>query len=176
MLTPDEVKKVFDQVINIWVNPEIERRIKRGWLKEDFRFSRVQIIFTPKQKTKIRFNDEIDVTARVRLKKSVVKGDEINNSDIDSVEKIEVNYPPNSGHITLIRFLDEWIIIFDCKYNKEKIREFIAASKEFYESAKDNLEKGRLRPFFENCWASAELSSACHFLSLGKNMKTIRQP
>src|SRR3989344_1786473 len=167
MFSQEEIKRVLDQAMNIWINPEIEKRKKNGWLKDDFQLKRAQVIFTPNQKNKIRFNEEIKIIAKSKLNRAVVKGEEISVSNLQKVEEFIVDYPANSGHITVFRFLDSWIIIFNSRYNKEKIRDFIVASKEFYESARDNLEKGRLRPLFEDCWASAELSSACHSLSLG---------
>ena len=174
MLNEEEIKRAFEQAMSIWVNPEIEIRKKKGWLKEDFILKIAQIIFTPNQKTKIKFNNQVKITAKVKLKRNVIKGEVIFHSDLETIEDINVNCPPNSGHITLILFLDRWIMVFDARYNKEKIMDFILASKEFYESAKENLEKNRLRPFFENCWASAELSSACHFLSLGQEYSNHR--
>ncbi len=169
MLNQEEIKRAFDQAMDIWIKPEIERRKKKGWLKGDFKFSRAQIIFTPKKLPRIKFNKEVVVKAKARAKRKILKGEQVTTSDISSIEEIIVDCPPNSGHITLIFFLDRWVVAFDSRYNKKKIKEFIKASREFYESAKDNLEKKRLRPFFENCWATAELCSACHFLSLGQD-------
>ena len=103
----------------------------------------------------------------ILLDKKIIEGDEIRYSDLKSINKFIVDYPKDTGHITIFRFLDKWIFIFYASYNQAKIKDFNIASKEFYESAKDDLDKGRLRPLFENCWASAELSSACHSLSLG---------
>src|SRR3989344_7852179 len=63
-------------------------------------------------------------------------------------------------------FSKYWIFSFDFRYNKEIIKKHIEASKEFYESAKDNIEKNRLRPFFEDAFASAELSAKSILLAL----------
>ena len=66
--------------------------------------------------------------------------------------------------------LNKWVVIFDAEYNKERkeeIKRCVEYSKEFYESAKNNLENGRLIPFYGHCWDSAELSTACHSLILG---------
>ncbi len=171
MLTEKEIKRVFDQALQIWIIPDIEEKKKKGWLREDFKFNKSQIIFTPNKKPVIKYNEAVYVTAKVKLKegKSVKKGDTVTSLDIEKIDDIKVKYPKNSGHITLIQLLGRWIILFDARYNKEKISEFVKASNEFYESAKDNLEKNRLRPFFEDCWASAEISSSCHFLSLGQD-------
>lgn len=50
-----------------------------------------------------------------------------------------------------------WIISFDFRYDKKRAKERIEAAIEFLESAKENLNKNRLRPFYENCFACAEL-------------------
>ena len=165
----DKIKKrAFEQTMDIWINPEIEIRKRKGWLKDNFELKRAQIIFNPKKRPKIRFNEDVKITAEAELNRSVIKGEEVKYEDLKTIKRFIVDYPRDLGHITIFHFLDRWIFIFDAKYNKMKIQDFIIASKEFYESAKENLEKNRLRPFFENCWASAELSSACHSLSLGE--------
>ena len=177
MFTEEEIKRVFNQALKIWIIPDIEEKKKKGWLKEDFKFNKAQIIFTPNKTPKIKYNESVKVIASVKLKKnkSVKKGDPVYDSELESIEDIKVTYPSNSGHITLIQLLDRWIIVFDSRYNKKRISDFIEASKEFYESAKENLKKNRLRPFFENCWASAEISSSCHFLSLGQEYSNHRE-
>lgn len=166
MLNQEEIKRAFDQAMDIWIKPEIENRKKKGWLKDSFELKRAQVIFTPGQKAKIKFNEDIEIIAKSRLNRSVIKGEEIKVSDINSVEEFIVDCPPNSGHITIFRFLDSWIFIFSARYNKKKIKDFTVASREFYESAKDNLERERLRPFFGDAFASAELSAKSVLLAL----------
>ncbi len=166
-LNQDEIKRVFDQVMNIWVIPEIERRKKKGILENDFEIKKVQVIFTIGKLPEIKFNENVGITARVKVNRDIIKGEDVKYSDVDKFEKFIVDYPPNSGHITLFKLLDHWIIIFDARYNKEKIEELIERSKEFCESAKEDLKENRLRPFYENCWNSAELSAVCHSLCIG---------
>ncbi len=156
MFNEEEKKRIFDQVMNLWAIPEIERRKKKGILKDDFEIRRVQVIFILGEPPRVRFNENVGITARVKVNRNIIKGEEVKSSDIDKIEKFIVDYPSNSGHITLFRLLNEWIIIFDARYNKEKIEELIERSKEFCESAKGDLKVNRLRPFDEKCWNSAE--------------------
>ena len=168
MLDEEGIKRAFEQAMNVWINPEIKARKKKGWLKDNFELKRAQVIFNPKTRPKIKFNEDVIITAEAKLNRSVIKGENIRYEDLKTIKKFIVDYPKDTGHITIFRFLDKWIFVFDARYNQSKIKDFVIASKEFYESAKDDLKKGRLRPLFESCWASAELSSACHFLSLGE--------
>jgi len=168
MLDEEGKKRVFDQVLNIWAKPEIERRIKDGQMKKDDEVMRVQVICTPGSPNEIKLNDEVIIIAEAKANRNIVRGEEIRKSDVSEMKKFIVDCPVNSGHITLFRFLDKWIVIFDFKYNKENIRRTLEASRSFYESAKDDLVAERIVPFLENCWSSAELSSICHMLSMGR--------
>ena len=58
------------------------------------------------------------------------------------------------------------MIYFNSTYNKSILKEHIESSKEFYDSAKANLETNRLRPFFEDCYASTELAAKSILLSI----------
>jgi|TARA_Y100000310_G_scaffold123033_1_gene121800 uncharacterized protein (UPF0332 family) len=167
MFNEEEKKRIFDQVMKILVNPEIEARIKEGWLKKGTEISRVQILFFPNSKPKIRFNERVKVIGKVKSSGRIIKGEEIKIT-LENLEGIEVECPPNCGYIALINLFGRWFVVFDARQYKKKIAKFIEKSKEFYESAKDDLKNGRLSPFFENCWGSAELSSVCHFLALGQ--------
>ncbi len=84
--------------------------------------------------------------------------------DIESIELTEQD--PNCAHITLMLFKEKWYVAFDFRYNKKRIKEHIEASREFLDSAKDNLSKNRLRPFFENSFACAELAAKAILLQL----------
>jgi len=177
----DEIKqRVFQQVMDIFVVPEIEKRRKEGKISEGSVISKMQIIFSLDEgKNKVRLNDEVKAIVTGKANKSINKGDVVYEGDIDNIEKIELtNKDINCAHITLLLFKNNWIISFDFRYNKERIKEHIEASKEFYESVLDNLDKNRLRPFYENAFASAELSAKSVLLALpdkkileGKNHK-----
>jgi len=160
-------QRVFEQVMNIWAIPEMEKRRKEGILKDGFEIRRIQVIFTLGKSPEIKFNEDVVITAIAKATRDIIKGEDVKDSDIGKIKKFIVDYPSDSGHITLFRFLDKWIVIFDARYNKERIKELIKRSKEYYESAKADLDNNRLRPFYENCWNSAELSAVCHSLCIG---------
>lgn len=153
-------QKVFQQVIDIFIIPEIERRKKDRKIDVNFILSKAQIVFSlEKGKNEVRLNEEVKATIQCKINKPKKKDEIVYENDIDNIEKIKLtNNDINCAHITLLLFKNNWIISFDFRYNKEISKDHIEASKEFYESAKDSLEKNRLRPFFENAFASTELS------------------
>lgn len=154
-------KKVFQQVMDIWINPEIERRKKLGKIDNSFILFKAQIVFSlDNGKNYVRLNNEVKAIAKCKVNKNKNKGEMVYEKDVDNIEKIELTDTDiNCAHITLLLFKNNWIISFDSRYNKERAKEHIEASKEFYESAVDNLNKNRLRPFFEDAFACAELSA-----------------
>jgi len=165
----EEIKKRFFQQINdFWITPEIEKRKNLNRLPNDFKLRSVQIIFSlDRGWNKVRLNEEVKAIARSKINRSIKKGETVYENDIDNIEKIELtDDDKNCAHITLLLFKNNWVVSFDFKYNKNRIKEHIDASKEFYESAKDSLGKDRLRPFFECAFASAELSAKAILLTL----------
>ena len=173
-------QRVFQQVMDIFIIPEIERRRKDGRIKEGVVISKMQIVSSlDTGKNEVRLNEEVKAIAIAKANKPIQKNEIVYEMDIDSIEKIELTDEDlNCGHITLLLFKNNWTISFDFRYNKERVKAHIEASKEFYESAINSLDKDRLRPFYENAFASAELSAKSFLLTMpdkkileGKNHK-----
>ena len=160
-------QKVFQQVMDIWINPEIEKRRKEGTIKYETPITKMQIVFSLNNGNKIRLNDEVKAIITGKATRGIQKGEAIYERDLSEIENIQLtDEDTNCGHITLLFFKNNWIIGFDARYNKDIIKEHISASEEFYESAKESLEKNRLRPFYENAFAVAELSAKGILLTL----------
>lgn len=161
-------QKVFQQAIDIFAIPEIEKRKKMNSLPSNFIIDKVQIIFSLKSgRNYVRLNKEVKAIIRCKVNRGITKGEPIYEKDVDDIESIELAKGDSDyAHITILLFRGNWVISFDFKYNQKMARDHIEASREFYESAKDNLEKGRLRSFFENAFASAELCAKSILLSI----------
>ena len=122
-------QKVLQQVMEIWINPEIERRKKLGKIGDNFTLSKAQIVFSLISGNKIRINNEVKAIAKCKAKKPIKKGDIIYESDVDNIENIKLTDDDfNCAHITLLRFKNNWVVSFDATYNKES-KEHLHASK-----------------------------------------------
>lgn len=156
----NEIKeRIFQQVMELWVLPEIEKRKKQKRMDDNFRLRKIQIIFSHDRSfPKIRLNQEVKAIAKTKVNRKVEAGEAIYESDIENIEDIQLTYQdPNCAHITLLLFKGMWHVSFDFRYNRRRVKERLDAAKEFFESARENFEKNRLRPFFENSFACAEL-------------------
>jgi len=161
-------KKVFDQVMSLWILPEIERRKKENIIKEGFMLSKAQILFSHyRSYPKIRLNQQVKAIAKGKANRDIEKGEIVYEKDIQDIENIQLTeQDPNYSHITLLLFKGKWFISFDFRYNKKRVKERLDASKEFLESARENINKNRLRPFFENSFACAELLTEALLIQL----------
>jgi hypothetical protein len=160
---------LFNHVIQIWVNPEIERRIKNGRLpNQPYRLYAAQIVsFTDGRENIIRLNEEVKTeivgiaSRTMRLNEKVVLDEglkQINNLQLTKEDDL------NAGHLTMIFFKGQWFINFDFRYNKQKARERLDAAAEFLQAAKMDREKLLLRPMAENLFAAIELCIVAQML------------
>jgi len=164
-------QKVLQQVMDHCIIPEITKGKNNGWLKEDFVLKKALIMLTPSGKHKIRFNEKANFWLEIsRPERQINPGDLIYDYDVQNVRKIiPLNLPKNCGWFAVIFLGNRVIGAFDTNYNMDKIKEHFRIAREFYDSALENRKQNRLSPFFEECWAVAEILSACNFLSLGQD-------
>ena len=161
-------QRVFQQMLDIWIIPEIEKRKKQGQVSDKFVLSQAQIIFSlDKGFNKIRINEEVKAIVEGKATRDIKKGEVVYENDLEDINNVKLtDEDSNCAHITLLFFKGRWIISFDFRYNKEIIKEHIKASKEFYQSAIENLNNGRLRPFYEDSFGAAELSAKSILLAV----------
>lgn len=154
--------------MGIWVLPEIDKRKHEGRLPNNFVLKGTQIIFSLDWGwAKVRLNEEVKAVAEVEMKTPKNRGKPIYEHEVNDIKSIKLtDEDSNSAHITLMQFRNNWIIAFDFRYNKKRITSHIEAAKEFLESAKNNLSENRLRPFFEDSFACAELAAKAILLQL----------
>ena len=150
---------LLEQIMSIWVNPEIEKRKSNKRLPEDFKLRGAQIIFSLQRNFhRVRLNGEIKAIADCGVNQAIKLGDNVPEAVISGVKSIDLtDCDPNCAHITLILINNELYIGFDFRYNKKLITENIDAAKEFYKSAVINLKENLLRPFYDNLFSASEL-------------------
>lgn len=161
------IQTVVKNISDLWITPEIERRKSSGKIQDDFILNAAQIVFSMEKAVEIRLNSEVKAIAMCKVNKPVVKGDPVYEGDVEEIEGITLtDDDKNCAHITLVKIGERWISSFDFRYNKEMAAEHVKAAQEFYDSAECNLNAGRLRPFFEDSFATAELAAKSILLLL----------
>jgi len=157
--------RFFQQAVDFWIKPEMIRRQKMGWKEKSVWAA--QIILFPNRKPLVRLNNQTKIKIRTR-EGIIVEGVNITNLESTRINALILDPPvKDTADIYLILSKEKWIIKFDFRYYRDTAREQMNVAREFFESAKENLFNKRLRPFYEECWAVAELLSACNFLLAG---------
>ncbi len=163
--------RTVDDLMRIWVNPEIERRKERGVLPPDFRLSACQVLFPSpldvNRAKRVLLNDEVKIELLARTSRTCQLGDIVTTDDVEAIEGARL--PPdeeNSGHISLLRLSDTWFLTFDCRYNKARIRECLSAAREFIDVAEMALRSDRLRPACDLLFSGAELLANAELLHI----------
>jgi len=169
MFSPEGSQRLFQQIMSIWILPEIQRRKEKGILPENFQLTGAQVLFSLDEScNRIRLNDEVRAIAEIKLKKDIgkSKGEPVFEHEIESIEgmKLAQEDDPNIAHITLARLRDEWCIFFDFRYNKGKASERYSVAQEFYEAAELCYKNQLWRPFVDALFSATELLASCQLL------------
>jgi HEPN domain-containing protein len=157
-----DYQKMFDHMMELWIKPEIEKRQNENLISKPFKLNAAQVIFFPDgRKPQILLNREIKAIANVKLRKGVKKekGDLIYENEIEGIHSIRIpeDVDPDSGHITVIKLMDNWILSFDFIYNKEFSKKHIENGNQFLDLAKIALSKKYWGAFIDNLFSAAEL-------------------
>ena len=149
---------VLRQALELWINPEIERRMADRRVSERFELVAAQIVFEVGQTPAVRLNEEVRAVARFIAGRALAKGEPVMVDDLAGLEGVELtDEDPNAGHLTVLRVRDGWGVAFDFRYNAERIAAHRQTAREFLDTARFALEGDRLAAFNENLYAAVEL-------------------
>lgn len=157
-------EETFNQLMSIFIDPEIKTRRDRGVVRGDFKLRAFQIIFFPDGKpTLVRLNEEVKAEMIIHPKRGVNKsiGEILTLAEIERIQEfklIEVDLL-DCGHVTALNLFNNWTFSFDFKYNKSTANAHHSIAKEFLEVAEDSLKKGYRVPFIDNLFSSLELAA-----------------
>jgi hypothetical protein len=156
----EEGSKFFQQLLDIWVKPEIERRRQGGKLPDTFVLESAQVIMNVGSPTVVRLNGEVKAFMKVVPKGFPGQpGATVYWDEIERVEDFQLTEDdPNAGHATMLRAGDgRWRLFFDFRYNAQRVGELLRAAEEFLAASEYARSCGHPRALMENLFAAAEL-------------------
>jgi len=178
-LDEEATSNFLKQVMDIWVNPEIERRSKAGKLPEPFILNSAQIIIYPDGKPNVvRLNKEVKAQLIAVANRSIKVNEVAPLEDmISEIREIMLTDrdDPNAGHVTFVKFNEKWNIAFDFRHNKKRADDRLNIAIQFLSSAKMNHEKELWRPFVDNMFSATELLATAQLLLHADKEYTKRQ-
>ena len=152
-------RNLMEQVLELWVNPEVERRREAGNLPDDFVLTAVQVIMNlDADAPEVRFNEEVKAVAQGRATRAIEEGEDVTEADLEGIEDIMLtDQDPNAGHLTMMFFKGHWLIAFDFRYNATRVAGTLGAAREFLDAATYALEQQHMRSFADNLFSASEL-------------------
>lgn len=137
---------LLEQIMELWVRPEVERRQEAGEIETPFQLVAAQVVMEVGVSPTVRLNDEVRAVARVRAARPIERGESVTHDDFTDIEEIQLtDDDPNAAHVTLLLHQGQWIIAFDFRYNAERVAAQLEASSEFLKGAHSEFAEGRMR-------------------------------
>jgi len=156
-------ERFFKQIWDMWIQPEIIKRIKRDKL-ESYRIPPVMVVGFPSEKDKppyVLLDKECNVKATVKVRSGIEirKGEPIYDDDVLEFVKSDIpaSIGPDDGYILLIGLKKEWIIRFDFRIGRNIIKNKHERLIEFLDSAEHALNQNNVLACTENLFATVEL-------------------
>ncbi|HUV42995.1 MAG TPA: HEPN domain-containing protein [Patescibacteria group bacterium] len=150
-------KRLIEQTLTNWVNPEIEKRKSEDKLPSDFRIKAAQVIFSVGGPPLVRINSEVKVIIEAKFNRPIEKGEAVLNKDIEDIRSFRlIDEEKDFGHITIVKLTKGWFVGFSFIYDVSKSKEIYDIAIEFMKSAHAELEAKRYRPFVESAFVAAE--------------------
>lgn len=172
-VSADVALKIFEQVMELWILPEIDRRQAGGKLEKPVALRKAQVVFHADGRgCEVRLNDEARIVATIitARPRTINAGDELYDEDIAAFETETMSLPedddPNAGHISLLNFRGAWHIAGDLWFNRSLVARHLAVATEFLESARYALKEHQIHVFVDNLFSAAELGAKAYLLGL----------
>jgi HEPN domain-containing protein len=158
-LPPEAGPGLFNHMIELFVNPELERRKARGEEIPGDIYKILVLMHTDWPKARTKINEEVTGKIRADVKGPKEAGAAVYERDIEKIEdyRLSEDEDPDCGYIFAARFGGTWYLKFDCRYNKRKCREHLQAAGEFLKAAESNLRRKLYRPLIDNLFSTVEL-------------------
>jgi hypothetical protein len=171
---PDDFprERVIQQMLDIFVEPEVERRVASGDAAKPFRLTAFQVVMRDDQPPHVRLNGEVKALARIRLaepREDLAVGDDLYESDLTGeIETIELapEEDPDCAHATCIIINGVMRFAFDFRYNKALAVKHLRTAREFLDTAADCETKGRDAPFVDSLLSAAELIARATLITM----------
>jgi hypothetical protein len=153
---PDMGQPLLEQIFELWLRPELERR---GLDKQPEEVVRALIVFAPGRKPQVLIDTEAPLVVRARAARAIEAGEPVTEADIDAIEGlVPRDIDPNAGWVGFILFRNAYTIAFDFRRNRAEATKKLERAKEFLEAAGLTIEAHLKAPAIDALYAAAELA------------------
>jgi HEPN domain-containing protein len=166
---PDHIvgpERTLMHAFNLWITPEVKRRAAAGQITLPINLRFAQVLFQPGEAPKVRLNKEVRGSMQVKPAKPFKAGDPVYSSDIEAIERFELEpSEADSGHFTVFRQNNQWVMVFDFQTNKGKATDLVRLAQDFLDTAKFAASNGKSGPFIDNLFSCCELLAKARLIT-----------
>jgi hypothetical protein len=164
-------QRTFDDLMRLFVTPEIERRQAAGTAPTPLPLRAAQVLLYPDQrKPTVRLNDEVKAIVGSKLKDGIVKqkGAPVYWHEFADIAEVRLTDQddPDCAHITMLLVGDHWAISFDFRYAKDKSSKHVDVARQFLRSAEEAFGRNDWAAFVDTLFSAAELAARAWLLLL----------
>jgi uncharacterized protein (UPF0332 family) len=155
---------VLRKAFELYFEPEIRMRQAAGTLSKPFPLWAAQIIMEPGKASIVNFNDQIVgvLQARPHAKTPlpIEMGQELTLGDLGDIVGMQLPGEfPNAGHLTAIAKDETWYLMFDFRYNAQRITQSVEVAEQFLQAAQKAVQDGHANAAIENLFAAVEIAA-----------------
>lgn len=168
-IDPEFSNRAIQNIMDIFITPEVERRQGAGTLPRPVNLSFAQVILFPDERQPlVRINEEVRAKSKIKYKPGISKkrGDPVYENEIEAIEQVELgpHDDPDCGHIFIYFQGTSVFLSFDFRRNRALASGHIQRAKEYLETATHSIQINNLAPFLDNLFNAAELSAKAALL------------
>lgn len=160
-------ERTFRQAFDLWITPEVTRRVEAGLLTPPLDLQKAQVIFRRgEQHPIVRLNDEVRISLIVKAKVALNEGDPVAENDVEEIQGFELDHAErDDGHVTLLRWRDGWRMLFDFQQNKGRASQLVSTAEEFLGTAQHALSSGYASAYVDNLFSACELLAKARLMT-----------
>jgi hypothetical protein len=128
---PDNFSRnVVNSIFDVFIVPELARR-NMALGRDDIR--KVVVELDPDRRhPRVSINENAKIVAHISATREIAAGEQVTESDINEVFAVmPAEVGPNSGYVVFAIINGNQHIVFDFRYNKERVADLIARAREF---------------------------------------------
>ncbi|WCK21763.1 hypothetical protein [Agrobacterium tumefaciens] len=161
----DGADYLVKQAIDLWFQPELERRKTAGRVGDDFRIRAAQALFPSGGGAIVRFNEEVHGVAHLKTTRPVEKGGEVYESDLDGLVQFDLlEEDLDHGHFTMLKGQNGWGVAFNFLTRRAFCLQLVQSARGHLDAARFLADRETIAPSIDNLFSACELASKAHLI------------
>lgn len=164
--SPEAGNVLYEQILALWVEPEIRRRGVPSFEPTDVQ--RVLVLLTADNDVEVLLDEEAEISAEFVSKRSIVEGEAVMAEDVESIRSLRPHSAdPNAGWVLFVTIGTDRYYAFDFRKNLGEANRLLNLADEYLVVGQMAQRRGSWEPAIANAYVAAELAVKAQMLVVG---------